>query len=241
MQLYFIRHAQSQNNALWIETGSSDGRMSDPELSEYGRDQAKLLAKYLSSAVPHIPQDQKGCQENSGFGITHVYSSLMVRALETASILAEPLKLTVNGWKDLHESGGVYEQNKETLERIGLPGNSRSFLLKRFPGLVLPESVDEKGWWNRPFEEREERLPRAQNFLKELLEKHGGTPDKVVVVSHFGFYNYFMRILLKTPDETDMVFVLNNCGITRVDFDEDFKRLVYTNRTDFLPLDYFSR
>ena len=241
MQLYFIRHAQSINNAIWIETGSSDGRRSDPELSENGKRQTGFLAKHLSTAKPTIPQDAKEAYPPSGFGITHVYSSLMIRALETGSTVAAALGLPLIGWKDLHECGGIYEKNLETDERIGKPGYGSRYLLKRFENLVLPESIDNMGWWNRPFEEVEERYPRAQRCLKVLLERHGGTQDKVVVVSHFGFYNYFMMALQKIPETTDILFVINNTGITRIDFDDDYIRLVYSNRTDFLPLDYFSR
>ena len=241
MQLYFIRHAQSQNNALWIETGSSDGRSADPSLSEYGLVQAKLLARYLSTAVPTIPQEAGNNKIQTGFGITHVYTSLMVRALHTGSLLAEALKLPLVGWKDLHECGGVYEQNLETGERVDLPGYGRSYLQKLFPNLVLPDSIDDTGWWNRPFEEREECLLRAQRFLEELLARHGGTEDRVAVISHFGFYNSFIKALLKIPETCKMRFVMNNTGITRIDFDEELARLVYANRNDFLPLDYVSR
>jgi len=240
MQFYFIRHAQSFNNALWIETGSSDGRSADPELSENGQVQAKLLAKYLSTALPTIPQEKNGDQDHTGFGITHIYSSLMVRALQTGSMLAKALNLPLVGWKDAHECGGIYQKNPETEERIGLPGFGRNDLLRRFPDLVLPDSIDDSGWWNRPFEEREERLPRAQRFLQTLFARHGGTQDRVAVVSHFGFYNYFMSALLKIPETSEILFVINNTGITRIDFDEEFSRLIYANRTDFLPLDYFS-
>lgn len=36
MELYFIRHAQSENNALWESTHSSDGRHPDPTSPKRG-------------------------------------------------------------------------------------------------------------------------------------------------------------------------------------------------------------
>jgi 2,3-bisphosphoglycerate-dependent phosphoglycerate mutase len=47
MQLYFIRHAQSANNALWAGTGSDEGRSHDPELTDTGKKQAGYLAKFF--------------------------------------------------------------------------------------------------------------------------------------------------------------------------------------------------
>ena len=47
MQFYFIRHGQSENNALWERTGSSEGRSEDPELTALGHRQAKRLAQFL--------------------------------------------------------------------------------------------------------------------------------------------------------------------------------------------------
>ncbi|NJK45922.1 MAG: histidine phosphatase family protein [Pleurocapsa sp. SU_196_0] len=47
MRLYFIRHAQSSNNALWDSTGSENGRSDDPELSDVGVMQARALGDFL--------------------------------------------------------------------------------------------------------------------------------------------------------------------------------------------------
>ena len=37
MRLYFIRHGQSENNALYTATGSDRERVDDPKLTEIGR------------------------------------------------------------------------------------------------------------------------------------------------------------------------------------------------------------
>ncbi len=50
MQLYFIRHAQSANNKLYDETGSWNGRDSDPELPSWGIEQAQRLAEHVACA-----------------------------------------------------------------------------------------------------------------------------------------------------------------------------------------------
>ena len=35
MRFYFIRHAQSENNRLWAETGTAEGRRIDPTLTGF--------------------------------------------------------------------------------------------------------------------------------------------------------------------------------------------------------------
>ena len=47
MQLYFIRHGQSENNARWMSTGSHRWRSEDPGLTEVGQQQAEILAQFL--------------------------------------------------------------------------------------------------------------------------------------------------------------------------------------------------
>jgi len=47
MQLYFIRHAQSINNALWQENGHNNGRKADPLITEIGKQQAERVGAFL--------------------------------------------------------------------------------------------------------------------------------------------------------------------------------------------------
>ena len=237
MQFYFIRHGQSVNNLLWDRTGASIGRSHDPELTDVGRRQAEALAQFLLGPDSNALPQEHDAQNISGFGITHLYSSLMVRAVETGTIIAERLGLPLVGWECIHEGGGIYLDDEETGEPVGQPGNTRAFFEAHYPGLVLPNSVGEAGWWNRPFEPPEERPLRAQQFLRELLERHGGTDHRVAVVSHGGFYNRFMTVLLGVPNSDSVWFVINNVAMTRIDFGEDGVVVVYTNRADFLPRD----
>jgi broad specificity phosphatase PhoE len=52
MQLYFIRHGQSANNRLWDTTSSDEGRVEDPELTDAGQQQAKLVAQFWPNTRP---------------------------------------------------------------------------------------------------------------------------------------------------------------------------------------------
>lgn len=235
MRLYFIRHAQSANNALWAEQGSDKGRSEDPELTQTGYRQADVLAKFLRTGDP------RGCnpcytEKELGFGITHLYSSLMVRAVATGTIIATELGLTLAGWEAIHEQGGIFMTNEETGEVELLAGKDREFFATTYPEFILPDRFIDTGWWDRrPVEKPEETLRRARGFLETLLERHGETKDRVAIISHGGFYNDFLRAVIGLPERNNTWFTMYNGAITRLDFHEKLVELVYQNRVDYLP------
>jgi 2,3-bisphosphoglycerate-dependent phosphoglycerate mutase len=240
MQLYFIRHGQSQNNASWDRYGDGYPRVEDPELTEIGVRQADLVARFLSQGSASKKREERSggaapdLRNVNGFAFTHLYTSLMVRAAATGMAIAKAIDLPLVAWRDLHEVGGIFLRNPGTGESEGLPGHDRDYFEQHYPGLILPSDVDHSGWWNRPFEEREERPLRARRFLDELLSRHGGTDDRVAVVSHGGFYNYLLLAILGLSRQDGIWFMMNNAAITRIDFSEEV-RFIYVNRTDFLP------
>lgn len=231
MRLYFIRHGQSQNNALYARTGSDRDRVVDPRLTEIGRRQAEATAEYLAdSNDPVDVHDQR-----PGFKITHLYTSLMHRAVSTGTTISDRLGLPLNGWKDWHENGGIYQQDAESGEFLIRPGMGRSELHHEFPGLILEESVDENGWWNRPFEAEESRPFRARRVLQELLVRHGGNDDRVAVVSHGGFFNQFIAAVLGLEQMRPVWFHTYNCAITRFDFKPGDHAVVFHDHVSHLP------
>ncbi|MCJ7621915.1 MAG: phosphoglycerate mutase family protein [Anaerolineaceae bacterium] len=242
MQLYFIRHAQSINNEYWLKTKSSVDREPDPELSETGQQQKDYLAAYLSRSNDGKPSTRRDPHNQIGFGITHLYTSLMVRAVETGSAISKASGIPLTAWVDLHETGGVVEGDGDGDGYLGLPGNPRSFFEDRYPELYLADNFGEEGWWNRPWEAEEEKTPRAKQVLDRLNDCHAGTEDRVAVITHGAFYNRMMRVLLGIPDESNLWIAIFNTAITRLDFKRDMfddKKTVvivdYLNRVDFLP------
>ncbi len=233
MQLYFIRHGQSVNNALFSETGLSAGRFEDPELTELGIRQAQALARMLKTGSNRGGNPCDGKLE-AGFGLTHLYSSFMLRAVQTGSIVAHELGLPLHGLYIVHERGGIYLEDVSGVPH-GRPGKSRKFFQQNYPGMVLPEDFIETGWWNSQAQEQPDAYAaRAERFLKDLLKQHGETKDRVAVFSHAGFYNDILLALIHLPLANAPWFTLFNTAVTRIDFHPDLQEPVFQNRTDHL-------
>jgi len=237
LEIYFIRHGQSENNVLMDETGREDylsHRSPDPDLTDWGREQAVITANILSQPYQGTERDP---QNRSGFGLTHLYCSLMIRAVKTGVTISEVLGLPLVAWPDVHEIGGVFDVRMEDGQPvfIGQPGPGKSFFQKEFPSLVIPEDLSEEGWWAREKEPRESYLVRARRIIDRLNDQHGGKAHRVGVVMHGGIF-YSILTALFDVKAAHYWFLMNNCGISRVDISDDgFTKLVYMNKVDHLP------
>lgn len=240
MQLYFIRHGQSANNAGWENPDYK--QHPDPPLTELGIEQAQILAGFLGQNQALKKIDGWNAQNRHGFGVTRLYASLMERAAHTGSYIAHELQVPFEAW-DIHESGGIFgrDGNKEHEQLSGRP---RSFFVSNFPEFGLPETLGESGWWNRPFETEEECGKRAEGIWSDLLTRHGDrdshTEERIALVSHGGFFVHLMSVILDMPWKNASQglkswFLLNNCSISRIDVRKDHAVICYLNRTDHLP------
>ena len=241
MQLYFIRHGQSQNNANWGNPAYRENP--DPSLTEIGIEQACYVSEFLRERHTLTRRDDWNIHNRHGFGLTHLYTSLMERAVHTAAPIARALAIPFSVWEEIHESGGIFGRDGE-LKSKGLPGKTRAYFEQHFPELSLPDRLDGTGWWNRPFEPEEECHARTEKFLADLIARHGdrdGQPEqRVALVSHGGFFVHLMFVILNAPWRQAAYglkswFVLNNCSISRIDFNQDGVNIAYLNRTDHLP------
>jgi len=240
MQLYFIRHGQSVNNAGWGNPNYKESP--DPLLTDPGIEQAQILANFLETNQQVTELKSWNVQNEHGFGITHLYASLMERAVHTASYTACKLQVPFEAW-DIHESGGIFGRNGD--EKLkGLPGRSRSFFETNYPEFKLPDALDENGWWNRPFETEDECQVRAERIWFDLLARHsdkeGESEHHVAFVSHGGFFMHLMCAILDLPwknasNGLKSWFLLNNCSISRMDVQNERITICYLNRTSHLP------
>ena len=241
MHLYIIRHAQSANNELYATTGGSKGRQADPPLTELGHRQAQVLARALAARPDGTALNRYALRhDRGGYELTHLYSSLMVRAIVTGGYIAAATGLPLQAWPEIHERGGLYDEAPETGEANLVAGAGRSFFAAEYPQLILPDTLGEEGWWNRPRELPEQWLPRAEAVWQELLARHGGTDDRVGIVTHGGFFQSLMSALVGRdaptvrPHLSAWWFSISNASITHLVIEERVS-VRYVNKVDHLP------
>jgi 2,3-bisphosphoglycerate-dependent phosphoglycerate mutase len=244
MQLYIIRHAQSENNVILERNGyaSEDGRVADPKITVMGREQAKLLGEYLTQGDPQAEIHGMDMQNRRGFDLTHLYCSFMERSVQTGAILAERLGLPLTALVDLHELGGIYleELMEGELRETILHGRNAEYFREHYPILQF-EDFPREGWWPGGKEPRELWQPRAQRLLDLVWARHGQSEDRVALITHAGFTAMLFRCLLNiNPDPNEAagnkpVLLFNNCAISRFDLLEGRLFFIYHNRADFLP------
>ena len=141
MQLYLIRHCQSENNALWLRTGSSDGRLADPPLTELGHKQAVRLAEFMAGRLDSNTAVEDDTLDRRGIDLTHLYCSLMTRSIETGQYIAGTFGLPLVARDDIHERGGIYLEDPHTNEKNGLPGPNKDHFSRNFPVVTLPAEL----------------------------------------------------------------------------------------------------
>jgi broad specificity phosphatase PhoE len=239
MELYFIRHAQSENNSIEYTEDYTRYRKTEPDITAKGRVQAERLASFLhDNRNPRYTAGLYDGYNVHGFSFTHLYTSPQLRAVRTASILSGKVGIPVRLWTDIHEYGGVARYNTGPGDYIGEPGWNRDRYRKEFPNVILPEDLGESGWWNsRPFETCDECSRRADRVYRELLDHHGGGTNRVVLVSHCMFYVFLVCRILGVPFSRERWFSLQNASLTRIDFLESGVVFQYQNRTEYLAPD----
>ncbi len=81
----------------------------------------------------------------------------------------------------------------------------------------------------------EQQAQRAQRVVGDLIERHGGTDDRVAIVSHGGFYNFVLAELLGTQAETASGST-STTPASRVSISKtEGIGLAYANRLEHLP------
>jgi len=176
-RLYLVRHGQSAGNA----EGRFGGHSPTP-LSELGKQQAEITAKALAKER-----------------IKFIYSSDLLRAVETAKPLAELLDLPII------ETAAFRERKVGVLEGKTEYPKDYYALVNRNIHHVITEG-----------ESYRQLLRRATGALHEVLRTHQG--ESVVIFSHTGaicFLTLYLLGAINRRTRTTPWLVTSNCGINR--------------------------
>ena len=185
-RLYLIRHGQSAGNA----EGRFGGHSATP-LSTLGIHQAELTAQFLAKEK-----------------IAAIYSSDLLRAVQTAEPLAKLLDLEVITSKDFRERHvGVLEGLTFDEAREQFPKDYYA-LVNRKIGHIITNG-----------ESYRQLLNRAMRALRKILREHRG--KKIVIYSHTGAICFMTLQLLGAIHRKTFNppwLVTSNCGINRFEF-----------------------
>ena len=154
MNIYLVRHGQTEGNlALRLQSDKS-------QLTDEGVRQAQAAAATLESLHP-----------------THLVSSTMVRALETARIIGKSCDLVAETEDVFREIGRPERMNGQLLMNVA----SFWFYTRWYLGLTRDEEGSES------YKQVRERVRASQIYLESLPEE-----AKVVVVTHSVFIIFFV-------------------------------------------------
>lgn len=193
MNLLLIRHGQSTNNLLYAQTGASVGRSPDPPLTELGHAQAQALAEFAA-------------HDETLSRLTHLYSSLTTRAVQTAAPLARTLGLSVQGLTHAHETQGLFEHDEAGVKR-SVVGRTHADLQRDCRALLWPADLPGDQGWPGGFEPDDHAAfsTRARAVVDALLDAHG-PDDRVGLVTHGNFTQFLLQELLGRPGGYFMTF-----------------------------------
>ena len=240
-KLYLIRHAQSENNVIWVGSDDHPGRVPDPEITELGHNQAQTLAQHLAHPHAEPRQHPFAATGQADFGLTHVYCSLMTRSILTGEYISKACDLKLEALPAIFEKHGIYDVD-DSGNLQGMPGPGRDYFEQRFAGLKLPSELGDQGWWSRPVEDEATFLQRMQRVVSDLRQRMNDSDDCIAMVVHGDFIDQFVNELMgvvRHQPNYDNHWVANwtfhNTSISRIDFVNGSYNVVYLNRIDHLP------
>lgn len=209
LTVLFVRHAESHGNVRKWREGDFYYK-DNPPLTDYGIEQAKLLAKRL----------EKG-------KLDAMYSSTLERAVETAYECAKlqgdmPIILM----PDLMENG-----TKEDY-----PGLDTKTVKEKYP-LAVPcirEPTMTGGNLTLGIEDTQGKTNRAKRILN-YIRKTYKKGETVALFSHGGFSKYFVSAALHIDISEKRRLSSNNSSVTKLKFYEDGTvKLSFLNDTSHL-------
>ena len=201
MRLYLLRHGQTE----WNIEGKIQGKTDIP-LNETGLRQARCLAE--------------GMRERE---ISAVYSSPLLRAAQTAEILAEEKGLSVSVLPEFREVDfGLWEGRSWTEVAAEFHEDFRRW--EENPAEYMPTGG----------ESRESCRERCRAAMEQIL---AGTVTDAAIVAHGGILAHVADYLLRNQKEKEEIIV-KNASISIIEYDRstEMGRLLLLNDTAHLGI-----
>jgi len=216
MQLYLIRHAESQNNAM-----SPHERIEDPPITDAGKQQAEFLSAWTRTLA-----------------IDTLITSPFRRALETTREILAAVPQRVHVWHDIFERGGCYRgyfpEEKQGAMGMG-PAEIRS-ALNNDGTCTIDDTISKDGWWGGNVPETDDQAAQRAGVVAARLQATFGDSGKTIVaVTHADFKRLLLRAMLPGVVDPDRLGPVRNTGITKVDFDGNRWQLDWFNSVSHLP------
>ena len=214
MQLYLIRHAESDNNAK-----PTHERVEDPGLTMIGDMQAQHLSLWLKT-----------------LDIDSLITSPFLRTLRTTKAILDIAPQPVCVWHDVFERGGCFRGHGPNAIEGG-PGLGRGAIASVLGHeCIIDKGISDEGWWaGKPRETDEMAFHRAALVHARLIKTFGGTDQTVVVITHADFKRILLKELLGKQIEIGSVGLLNNTGVSRLCYVGKRWRLDWLNAMTHLP------
>lgn len=197
--LFLIRHGENE----WVETGKLAGRTPGVHLNEKGHQQSSALAERLANQP-----------------ITAIYSSPLVRCVETAQPLAQRLGLPIC------EEVALLEVDYGEWMGAGLKELSKKpewQLVQLYPsGFRFPGG-----------ETLREVQSRVVTALDRIRTEHAG--EAIALFAHGDVWRTTLAWYLGTPLDLFQRIVINTASVTLIGFHHFGPRILLVNETGEIP------
>ncbi|MBE6770793.1 MAG: histidine phosphatase family protein [Ruminococcaceae bacterium] len=194
LELYLIRHGQSMGNAGYDKENLTLKESNDPYLTKLG-----------------ISQAQKAGNALSGINFDAVYSSALLRAVQTANeiIKKQPEEKELNILPLLTETGIAPEY----------PGAGMEEICRICPTAKLADGITENDplVFHSTIKKEKEMFERAYKTI-DYLRSHHKSGEKVAVINHAAYMTFVIFSIMGYSNCPSFDIDFNNTGITKAVF-----------------------
>ena len=158
----------------------------DSSLTDKGKNHAEKMGEKLKAL-------------DAGFSV--LYSSDLGRAFDTAALINKSLNLDIKTDERLRERNmGVFE------------GHSWDYVRENYKQDFNCLVSDDDSYRIPEGESRGDYRDKVISFMEYIAEKHEG--ENVLAVTHRGFINFFLRIILNIPLNARSGLKINNASLS---------------------------